>query len=239
MIKCDNLSVKFKDKIAVDNFSYVFEEGKIHCVIGPNGCGKTTLIKEIVRANARKGDVSIAYVPQETHGEMAMNVADVVALGRYDKSKFWSGLRKSDYEAIENAMELTETKELALRLYDTLSGGEKQRVMAARAIAQDADWTILDEPNSNFDVRHTRILMDTARKLRDTKGKSFIFVLHDINTASRYSDNVLIMKDGKLISDGAPSKCLNSENLQKAYDTPFGSSTGEFSSEKIEIFYPL
>ena len=104
------------------------------------------------------------------------------------------------------------------RLYDTLSGGEKQRCMIARALAQDTDWTILDEPSSNLDVRHTVLTMKTLSKLRDEKKRSFIVVLHDINTAASFADNYVLMKMGKLVE--AASK-LTPEVLGAVFDSTF------------------
>lgn len=211
-----DITVKFGSHVAVDHFSHTFEEGKIHCIMGPNGCGKTTLIKKMVDIFAASGDLS--YVPQETYGNVALRVYDVVGLGRYDKSRFFTGLTASDRAKVEEAMDLMELTGLEDRIYDTLSGGEKQRCMIARALAQDTPWTILDEPSSNLDVRHTVLTMKTLSKLRDEKKRSFIVVLHDINTAASYADEFILMKEGKLM--GAVSS-LAPDLLSSVFDSSF------------------
>ena len=211
-----DISVKYGSHVVVDSFSHTFEAGKIHCIMGPNGCGKTTLIKKIVELYSPSGFIS--YVPQETYGNIALSVYDVAGLGRYDKSRFFTGLTSEDKSKVDEAIALMELQGLEDRIYDTLSGGEKQRCMIARALAQDTDWTILDEPSSNLDVRHTVLTMKTLSKLRDGKNRSFIVVLHDINTAASFADNFVLMKAGKLVEDTSK---LTPDVLTSVFDSSF------------------
>ena len=215
-LKVNNVTVKYGSSVVVDHFEHTFEEGKIHCIMGPNGCGKTTLIKKIVELYS--ASCSLSYVPQETYGNIALSVYDVVGLGRYDRSRFFTGLTSDDKNKVEEAIALMELEGLEDRIYDTLSGGEKQRCMIARALSQDTEWTILDEPSSNLDVRHTVLTMKTLSKLRDEKKRSFIVVLHDINTAASFADNYILMKKGKLIK--ATSK-LTPDVLSSVFDSSF------------------
>lgn len=215
-LKVSGVSVKYGSHVVVDSFSHDFEEGKIHCIMGPNGCGKTTLIKKIVEQYS--ASCSLSYVPQETYGNIALSVYDVVGLGRYDKSRFFTGLTSEDRSKVDEAIALMELEGLEDRIYDTLSGGEKQRCMIARALAQDTDWTILDEPSSNLDVRHTVLTMKTLSKLRDEKGRSFIVVLHDINTAASFADRYILMKEGKLIK---AVSSLTPDLLSSVFDSSF------------------
>lgn len=211
-----DISVSYGSKKVVDSFSHNFEEGKIHAVMGPNGCGKTTLIKKIVEEYSHKEKIS--YVPQETYGNIALSVYDVVGLGRYDKSRFFTGLTSNDRDLVEKAIADMELEGLESRIYDTLSGGEKQRTMIARALAQDTPWTILDEPSSSLDVRHTVLTMKILKRLSGSGGKSFIVVLHDINTAASFADRYVLMKDGRKIE---ALSSLTKEALSSVFESDF------------------
>ncbi len=189
-------------------------EHKIITVLGQNGSGKTTLMKEIIRRCGKSYD--IAYVPQETHGDLSLKVREIVALGRY-KGVMGGALNDKDNKLIEEAMEMTEIKTLADRLYDTLSGGEKQRVLTARAIAQDSTWIFLDEPSSHLDIRHTEILIRILRRLKEEKGKSVFVILHDVNKAFQISDEIILMKNGEILCTGMP----DTDILGTAFDAVF------------------
>ena len=229
-INVQNLSVSYGTKKALDNFSYDFREGKVYVVLGPNGCGKSTLVKAIVDKFA-KGDIS--YVAQETLGVINLLVSEYIELGRYNPKKFFGGLSSYDKGKVENAIDVMNLSEFKDRMFDTLSGGEKQRVMAARAFAQDAKWTILDEPSSNLDVKHTSLIMNTVKKQCEEEGKSFIIVLHDINDATKYADVILLMKEGKLIKS---TDRLTTNDLKEVFDSDFGCVK---SSDGRELFYAL
>ena len=219
-LEAKNITVSYGSNTVLSDVSHTFKEGKITVILGANGCGKTTLIKSLVKVYAQSGN--IAYIPQELYGEVGLTVRDTVALGRYDKHKFLSGETDEDKKHIDDALSAMELNDKKDRIYDTLSGGEKQRCMAARAICQDAEWFIMDEPASNLDVIHSKHILDTARKLVKEDGKSFILVLHDINAAASYGDEFVLMKDGK-ISEVTTS--LTAESISKVYGASFESVT--------------
>jgi len=217
-LEVKNVNVSFGDTQVLKDVSHTFREGKITIILGPNGCGKTTLIKSVVKLFAKKCGMS--YIPQEIYGNVGLSVFDVVALGRYDAKKFFTSENEEDLKHIEAALSLMELDDKKDQLFDTLSGGEKQRVMAARAVCQDADWFIMDEPASNLDILHSKFILDTARSLVNEKGKSFIIVMHDVNSASAYGDEFVLMKDGRIVEvcDG-----LTPDKLAEVFDTSFGS----------------
>lgn len=229
-IDVKNLTVSYGSKKALDDFSFDFTEGKVYVVLGPNGCGKSTLVKAIVDKYA-KGN--IAYVAQETLGIINLTVREYVELGRYNPKKFFGGLNSVDVKKVEDAISIMQLNELEDRLFDTLSGGEKQRAMAARCLCQDAPWIILDEPSSSLDVKHTRLILNIVRDLCDKENKSFIIVLHDINDAVKYADKILLMKDGKLIKE---TDRLTTEDLASIFDTQFKCIN---SDEGSSYFYAL
>ena len=216
-LEAKNITVSYGSTVVLNDATHTFEEGKITAVLGPNGCGKTTLIKSLVRKFAGTG--RLAYIPQEIYGDVGLTVRETVALGRYDKSRFFTGETDEDRKHIDGALELMELSDKQDRIYDTLSGGEKQRAMAARAISQDAEWFIMDEPSSNLDIVHTKHILDTAVRLVKEQGKSFIIVLHDINDAVRYGDEFVLMKEGRIIK---VSGTLSAELLEETYGTSFG-----------------
>ncbi len=217
-LELKNVTKKFGSFTALDDISITIPEGKLTVIMGPNGCGKTTLLRYIVNTYSSK--MPIAYVPQETFGSIGMTARDVVSLGRYDKSKFYVRESEEDKKLISGAMKDMEIESYSNRNLDTLSSGEKQRVFIARALAQNAPWTLLDEPTANLDVKHADMLMSVLKSFN----KSCIVVIHDINLGSLYADNIILMKDGKILSSGDPSKALSCELLSEAYETCFMSA---------------
>lgn len=217
-LELKNVTKKFGSFTALDDISITIPEGKLTVIMGPNGCGKTTLLRYIVNTYSSK--MPIAYVPQETFGSIGMTARDVVSLGRYDKSKFYVRESEEDKKLISGAMKDMEIESYSNRNLDTLSSGEKQRVFIARALAQNAPWTLLDEPTANLDVKHADMLMSVLKSFN----KSCIVVIHDINLGSLYADNIILMKDGKILSSGDPSKALSCELLSEAYETRFMSA---------------
>ena len=230
-LKADGITVKYGKRVVLDSFTHEFEAGKIHCILGPNGCGKTTLVKALVERYASEGQIS--YVPQDVFGNVALTTYDTVALGRYDKRRFFTGLTAEDKVLVDKVVVDMELTGLEDRIFDTLSGGEKQRCMTARALAQNTEWTILDEPSSNLDIRHTQITMKKLAELRDKDHKSFIVVLHDVNTAARFADRFVLMKDGKLV---AVKERLDTETLSNVFDSSFEMIS---SREGVPFFCPL
>ena len=230
-LKADGITVKYGKRVVLDSFTHEFEAGKIHCILGPNGCGKTTLVKALVERYASEGQIS--YVPQDVFGNVALTTYDTVALGRYDKRRFFTGLTAEDKVLVDKAVVDMELTGLEDRIFDTLSGGEKQRCMTARALAQDTEWTIFDEPSSNLDIRHTQITMKKLAELRDKEQKSFIVVLHDVNTAARFADRFVLMKDGKFV---AVKERLDTETLSNVFDSSFEMIS---SREGVPFFCPL
>lgn len=210
-IEIKNLTVNVAGKKILDDVSVTFEENKTTVVIGPNGCGKTTLIKELIKQYADKKNLS--YVAQETVGYLNLKVEEVVELSRYNGSKFFSGLSKEDVELVDNAMKKMGVEDKRNQLFDTLSGGEKQRVMMARALSQNADWLILDEPTSNLDAAHVRKINDSVKG-----SKSAIVVMHDINEAARLGDVFILMKNGRVI---AKVEELTEDLLSQTFDMSF------------------
>ncbi|MBK1810438.1 ABC transporter ATP-binding protein [Clostridium sp. YIM B02505] len=211
-----------------------FEAGKFYSIVGPNGSGKTTLIKNIIKyLSPSKGKVLIenkgvdkirakefadiiSYVPQDTVLEMEFSCYDVVMMGRNNKIRFLGTETNEDIKKVEEAMKATEILDLKDKLITEVSGGERQRVLLARAIAQDSRCIILDEPLSNLDIKHQLEIIHILNKL-SASGKTIIAVLHDINLALTYTDNAVIMKDGKIFAYGKTEDVINVKNIEEVY----------------------
>ncbi|NYT68867.1 ATP-binding cassette domain-containing protein [Pusillimonas noertemannii] len=204
-------------------------------LIGHNGSGKSTLVKMLARQQppssgrilfegvalpewgnrpfARK----LAYLPQSTAPASAMLVKELVAMGRYP----WHGplgrFGVTDRRKVDEAMALTNTDVFADRLVETLSGGERQRVWLAMLVAQDAEYLLLDEPISALDVAHQIEVLSLVRKLSRDKGLGVVVVLHDVNMAARYCDDIIALHSGRLIARGTPDQILTKACLQDIY----------------------
>ena len=217
---------------------------KFIAVLGPNGCGKTTLVKQINRIlRAQSGTVQIgdrqvsqlepselakliAYVPQMTSGVMNGSVMDTVMLGRRPYIQ-WKPTDE-DLEIVAKALIRLNISHLSQRLFNQLSGGQKQTVLIARALAQVPDIYLFDEPVSFLDVKNQLEIMASGRELVEQDGKTVIMVLHDLNMALRFADHVVIMKDGNVFAQGAPRDVITEENILAVYGTHAEIKNGEY-----------
>ena len=236
ILELKNISFAYGNKDVLRDISLDINEGDFISIIGPNGSGKSTLIKimnniyqpkrgkVILREKAieqyRTKDIAkeISLVPQEVDINYDFTVEDIVAMGRYPHLKALEAESDKDYKIIEEAMILTNVYDLRDRKVTEISGGEKQRTMIAKAIAQDSNIILLDEPTSSLDMNHQIEIMDFLTKLNKEKKLTVITVLHDINLASRYSNKLILIKDGRVIDRGSPAEVVTEENMRDAYN---------------------
>lgn len=256
-INSDNLfwqPEKEKEPI-LNKVSLNFEEGGFYAIIGPNGSGKTSFLRHVMRfLKVESGTLSIngmqieeynrlhlakeiALVPQNTQIDSAFSVYDIVMMGRNPHQKRFDGITQKDIAKVEEAMKLASCDGFESKKITNLSGGEAQRVVVARAIAQDTPWLLLDEPVSNLDLRHQKELMETLKLLNEQSNVSMIVVLHDINLAANYCSHIVMMKNGKVYFSGKTKEAMTTERLEEVYEIPFVSAAHPVS--KMNYYIPL
>ncbi len=233
MLEIDSLVAGYGGVPALKGVSLSVEAGEILAVLGPNGAGKTTLIKTIsgvlepisgtvrlpggavpdARARARR----VAVVPQGGYLPRAFTVRQTVLLGRTPHLGWLGRPDPADHAAVEAALAETELDGLQDRIVGELSGGEQQRVLLARALAQDAPLLLLDEPTAHLDLRHQSGILRLVRRLAREKGLAVLVVMHDLNQAARFADRVALLVDGEFVAAGLPSHVLTEAQLSRVY----------------------
>lgn len=214
--------------------------GRMVGIIGPNGSGKSSLIKLLARQQAPTGGTisllgrpldhysdrelacTLAYMPQFTPPAEGMTVGELVALGRFPWHGALGRIGPVDRRKTADAMARTGLEPFAGRLVDSLSGGERQRCWLAMMLAQDTSCMLLDEPTSALDLAHQAEMLELVRDLTRERSLSAIIVLHDINMAARYCDEILALKAGRVVARGSPAEIMRTEMLHHLYDLPMG-----------------
>lgn len=234
-LEVKDLSFSYGESETLRNINFDVQAGEFVSILGHNGSGKTTLLRCIsgylkvqageillagkpvsimpVRELARR----MALVPQHALMEFDFTVRDIVLMGRNPHVKRFTGESEADYKAADAALEWTGMDALKNRSVLTLSGGEWQRTIVARAICQNSEILLLDEPVANLDVRHQIEILRMVRRLCRENGVSAICVMHDINLASHFSDTLLLLKGGKELAYGTSESVISEENLRNAY----------------------
>ncbi len=235
-------------KPVLDHIKACIEQGGFYGILGPNGSGKTSFLrhllcylpieegsicleeKELSAYSRKELALQFSHVPQNTNVDASFSVYDIIMMGRSPYQKRFGGITKEDKEKVENAMKLMHCENLKDKAITTLSGGEAQRVIAARAIAQDTPYLFLDEPISHLDIRYQIELMEALKVLNEEQKTTIIAVLHDINMAAKYCKQILLMKDGKVFAAGKTEEVLTVENLEAVYEIPFFESVHPFTN---------
>lgn len=234
MIKLQNISYAYKGQgMAVENVSAHFEKGRVTTILGPNGCGKSTLLKLInglltptsgeifldgenaasVKTKARAKKMALLA---QTHQPPDIPVEELVAYGRYPHLKFGQSPTAADRALVDSALSQVHAQEFRTRRLTSLSGGQRQRAYIAMALAQDTPLILLDEPTTYLDVSIRYDIMDLVKQLNQ-KGKTIIMVLHDLELALEYSDTILLMKKGRIQTQGSPEDVIRTGLLDTVF----------------------
>jgi iron complex transport system ATP-binding protein len=212
------------------------ERGSFVAIIGPNACGKSTLLRTIARLlPALAGSVlldgrdirsrgakelarELGLLSQSAEAPDGMRVADLIARGRYPHRRPFAAWSADDEQAVRRAMERTSVVELADRPVDELSGGQRQRVWLAMALAQETEVLLLDEPTTFLDITHQLDMLDLFRAINREQGATVVAVLHDLNQAARYADRIVAMRDGEIVGAGMPEEVLTPDVMRRVFD---------------------
>ena len=234
LLSLSDVSVTLSDRTIVKNIGATFAEPAFVTLLGPNGAGKTTLLRAIAGLVGASGSISlggtplaslapetrarrIGYLPQGHLAHWPLTVEEIVALGRYPHGAGdLHHLSQADRDIVADAMARTETTALAGRNVQTLSGGERARVMIARVLALGAPVILADEPTAALDPHHQLAVIDTLRA-EARRGVLVIAVTHDLILASRFADRVIVLSQGALAGDGAPQDVLTDGLMQQVY----------------------
>ena len=233
-LKIENLKSGYGQKTIIENIYFTASAGKVTGIVGPNGVGKSTLLKciaglqkiqdgkilidesDLLSMDRRKISKIRSYVPQKSQFSFPMTTEEFVTLGRKPYVN-WS-LTKKDFEIIEKNLYYLNIRHLRDKYVDEISGGEYQKVMLARALVQEPKILLLDEPTSALDIRHQIEVMHILRKIAREKNCIVLLVMHDLSLVSRFTDQSIFMQDGKLVAFGDTSKIITEEIIEKVFN---------------------
>jgi iron complex transport system ATP-binding protein len=233
-----NINVSYGDRQIIKDLSLRVPDGKFTVIVGPNACGKSTLLralariirpdkgsvildgKQIERVPAREVARILGLLPQSSIAPNGIAVADLVARGRYPHRTFLQRWTEADDKAVIWAMQTARVDDLAARAVDELSGGQRQRVWIAMVLAQETPLLLLDEPTTFLDIAHQIELLNLLRNLNRRQGNTIVAVLHDLNQACRYADHIVAMRQGHIVAEGNPRDIMTAELVETVFGLP-------------------
>lgn len=234
-LAAEAVSLGYGDRLIVDGLSLDIVPGVVTTVIGPNGCGKSTLLKSLGRllrprtgqvvldgkaiSTMKTKDVAqvVGMLPQTPVAPEGLTVADLVARGRHPHQSWLRQWSADDETEVAAALAQTGIADLAERTLDELSGGQRQRAWISMALAQGTDILLLDEPTTYLDLAHSLEVLDLVDRLHDELGRTVVMVLHDLNLAIRYSDELVVMAAGRIVARGKPAEIITAELLAEVF----------------------
>lgn len=234
-LSAHSVSVGYGDTVISRDVTLDIPDGQVTTLIGANGCGKSTLLRGLSRLlplsagsvtldGKKLGDYSsrelatrLSLLPQSPITPAGVTVADLVARGRHPHQSWLQQWSASHSAAVDEAMALTNVFQLRDRPVDSLSGGQRQRVWIAMVLAQHTDIVFLDEPTTYLDLAHSTDVLELVSTLNKEQGKTIVMVLHDLNLAARYSDNLVLMKDGSVTALGSPESTITPQALRDVF----------------------
>lgn len=234
-LAAENVSLAYGDRHVIDDLDLKIAPGRITSIVGANGCGKSTLLRALARLLApSSGQVVLdgesirsrptrevarilGLLPQSPLAPEGIAVTDLVGRGRHPHQNMLARWTAHDYDVVADALEATGIADLADRSVDELSGGQRQRVWIAMALAQETDILLLDEPTTFLDVAHQVDVLDLLTDLSEARGTTIVMVLHDLNLAARYSDELVAMRGGQVHAIGAPGDILTTTLVEEVF----------------------
>lgn len=229
------LQFGYEQNLILKGVNFSLQEAKLTVILGPNGSGKTTLVKlmskmmapdaghiylnlsDLSKMPQKELSRSMAVVPQNTAVEFDFTVREIVAMGRYPHLKRFEQESPTDWHIVDEAMAATDVLQFKDRPINALSGGEIQRVIIARALAQKPKILVLDEPISHLDIQHQIELLKLVKHLAQQQNITVVMILHDLNFAMAFADHVIVMHDGKIAAEGSPEEVLSPDLIKTVY----------------------
>lgn len=230
-----SVTLSYDARSVAEDLTVQIPDGAITAIIGPNACGKSTLLRALSRLLApRTGDVllhgedirtlapkelarRLGLLPQSSTAPFGITVADLVGRGRFPHQRMLQQWSTDDEAAVQRAMAATRVTDLAERTVEELSGGQRQRVWIAMLLAQDTPVMLLDEPTTYLDVAHQLEVLELVTRLNREEGRTMVLVLHDLNQAARFADHLIVLKDGALAASGRPSAVLTEQLMSTVF----------------------
>ncbi len=236
-LSAHGLQLGYGDRVVARDLGITVPDGSFTVIIGPNACGKSTLLRALARLlRPTEGSVvldgrdihslpsravaqKLGLLPQSSIAPEGIRVVDLVARGRFPHQRMWRQWSQEDRDAVDAALAVTGTTNLRDRLVEELSGGQRQRVWIAMVLAQDTPLLLLDEPTTFLDIAHQVGVMDLCSALH-RRGRTVVAVLHDLNQACRYATHIVAMREGEIIAAGRPADVINADLVQRVFDLP-------------------
>lgn len=236
-LRAENLTIRYAGDPVLSGFSLHVQPGEFVGVVGPNGSGKSTLLRaisrvmkpevgrvllgadDLYRLSPRSVAQVMAVVGQETHVGFDFTVAEMVGMGRIPHQRPFHSDPAADEQATQRAMAATDVSRFAGVPVTAISGGERQRVMLARGLAQEPAVLLLDEPTAHLDIGHQVALLDLVAGLNVQQGLTVVAVLHDLNLAAQYCQRLVLLDQGQIVAEGAPAEVLTTAHIEQVYGT--------------------
>ncbi|AYU56211.1 ABC transporter ATP-binding protein [Staphylococcus debuckii] len=251
------VTIGYGEHVIVSDLDVEIPDGKVTSIIGPNGCGKSTLLKALSRLlSVKNGEIlldgknihtqstkeiakKIAILPQSPDVADGLTAGELVSYGRFPHQKGFGRLSAEDKEEIDWALKVTGTYDFKHRAINDLSGGQRQRVWIAMALAQKTDIIFLDEPTTYLDISHQLEILELVQELNREHGTTIVMVLHDINQAIRFSDYLIAMKGGDIVSSGETQEVLTKDILEQVFNIDAELSTDPRTGKPMLVTYDL
>lgn len=256
MINIKDIELSYQTTKVLNKLNTIIKEGDFTFILGPNGAGKTSLLKSINSIlKIESGDIIIdnqsikdfkdkemakliSFIPQEFFMQFDYRIRDFLLMARYPWLDFWGNYTQKDNELVDKYIDLLDLEKFNNRYFNQLSGGEKQRVLIARALVQDTKYILMDESLSYLDINHQIEILHILKKIKDSENKTIVMVSHNLNLSAEFADNLIFIKSGKVFCEGKPSEIYNEHFINQIFEMNFKFIENPYTKINNIIYYP-